>query len=227
MLKLAALAEQCSEHPLASAVVNAAKSRNLDLPDNSRADYSIHTGGVKCSFPDGTCILVGNRSHMETNHVVLGPIIDSTMWDIEIQGKTAVCVAFNSMVIGVLGIADVIKPEALSTICALKERGIDLWMVTGDNRTTALAIGDELNIPQDRVIAGSLPGDKLSKVISLQEAGKCVAMVGDGINDSPAISQVRSPLILFLSVSPVNRQTLVLPLELERTSLLMLQILLW
>jgi P-type Cu+ transporter len=204
MLRLAALAEQCSEHPLASAVVNAAKSRNLDLPDNSRADYTIHTGGVKCLFPDGTCILVGNRSHMESNHVVLGPLIDSTMWDIEIQGKTAVCVAFNSMVIGVLGIADVIKPEALSTISALKARGIDLWMVTGDNRTTALAIGDELEIPQDRVIAGSLPGDKLSKVISLQEAGKCVAMVGDGINDSPAISQVSDLSVGFLFTHTVE-----------------------
>jgi P-type Cu+ transporter len=190
MLKLAALAEQCSEHPLAYAVVTAAKQRNLTLPDSSRADFSIHSGGVQCQFPDGTSILVGNRSHMESNHVVLGPMIDSSMWDIEIQGKTAVCVAFNAMIIGVLGIADVIKPEALSTVAALKARGIDLWMVTGDNRTTASAIGDELEIPQDRIIAGALPGDKLQKVIALQEAGRCVAMVGDGINDSPAISQV-------------------------------------
>eukprot|EP00604_Paraphysomonas_vestita_P002067 CAMPEP_0174820528 /NCGR_PEP_ID=MMETSP1107-20130205/4426_1 /TAXON_ID=36770 /ORGANISM="Paraphysomonas vestita, Strain GFlagA" /LENGTH=519 /DNA_ID=CAMNT_0016036059 /DNA_START=11 /DNA_END=1567 /DNA_ORIENTATION=- len=189
MLRLAALAEQGSEHPLASAVVNAAKSRNLTLPDSSRADFSIHTGGVKCSFPDGTCILVGNRSHMEVNNIVLGPLIDSSMWDLEIQGKTAVCVAFNSMIIGVLGIADIIKPEAHSTIKSLKSMGIDLWMVTGDNRTTASAIGDELEIPQDRIIAGALPSDKVQKVIALQESGKCVAMIGDGINDSPAISQ--------------------------------------
>ena len=190
MLRLAALAEQCSEHPLASAVVNAAKSRNLVLPDSSRADFSIHTGGVKCAFPDGTCILVGNRSHMEVNKIVLGPLVDSSMWDLEIQGKTAVCVAYNSVILGVLGIADIIKPESHSTIAALKSMGIDLWMVTGDNRTTALAIGDELEISQDRIIAGALPGDKVQKVIALQEAGKCVAMIGDGINDSPAISQV-------------------------------------
>eukprot|EP00602_Paraphysomonas_sp_CaronLab_P008621 CAMPEP_0185034404 /NCGR_PEP_ID=MMETSP1103-20130426/24264_1 /TAXON_ID=36769 /ORGANISM="Paraphysomonas bandaiensis, Strain Caron Lab Isolate" /LENGTH=1244 /DNA_ID=CAMNT_0027571049 /DNA_START=102 /DNA_END=3836 /DNA_ORIENTATION=+ len=189
MLRLAALAEQNSEHPLASAIITAAKDRHIIPPDNSSAKYGMHTGGVSCTFPDGTCVLVGNRVHMETHHITLGPVIDAAMWDLEVQGKTAVCVAFNSAIIGVLGIADIIKPEACTAIAALKRMGIDIWMVTGDNRTTAEAIGDELHIPQDRIVAGALPADKVRKVLELQRAGGCVAMVGDGINDSPAISQ--------------------------------------
>jgi P-type Cu+ transporter len=193
MLRLAALAEQCSEHPLAGAVLHAAAQRNLPPIDNNRADYGMHTGGVSCTFPNGTCILVGNRSHMEEHHVVLGPIVDAAMWDLEVQGKTAVCVAFNSAIIGILGIADTLKAEAAETVAALKAMGMDVWMVTGDNRTTATAIGDELGIPIDRIVAGALPAEKVRKVVQLQEEHKrCVAMVGDGINDSPAISQVPS-----------------------------------
>ena len=190
MLRLAALAEQCSEHPLAGAVLHAAAQRNLSPIDNSRADYGMHTGGVSCTFPNGTCILVGNRDHMEEHHVVLGPIVDSAMWDLEIQGKTAVCVAFNGVIVGVLGIADTMKPEAADTVTALKSMGMDVWMVTGDNKTTAAAIGDELGISADRIVAGALPAEKARKVTELQSNGRCVAMVGDGINDSPAISQV-------------------------------------
>ncbi|CAE7678928.1 HMA5 [Symbiodinium microadriaticum] len=190
MLRLAALAEQCSEHPLAGAILHAAVKRGLTPIDNTLAEYGMHTGGVSCTFPNGTCILVGNRQHMEEHHVIFGPIVDAAMWDLEIQGKTAVCVAFNSAIVGVLGIADTIKTEAAETVAALKAMGMDVWMVTGDNKTTAAAIGDELGIPNDRIVAGALPAEKVRKVMELQEDyGRCVAMVGDGINDSPAISQ--------------------------------------
>lgn len=191
MLRLAALAEQCSEHPLAGAVLHAAADRSLSPIDNTQAEYGMHTGGVSCTFPNGTCILVGNRAHMEEHHVMLGPIVDSAMWDLEVQGKTAVCVAFNSAIVGVLGIADTIKSEAIGTVASLKAMGMDVWMVTGDNKTTASAIGEELGIPVDRIVAGALPAEKVRKVVELQQTlGRCVAMVGDGINDSPAISQV-------------------------------------
>lgn len=111
------------------------------------------------------------------------------MWDLEVQGKTAVCVALEATVLGVLGIADSVKSEAYTTIAALRSMGIDVWMVTGDNKTTAEAVADELDIPKDRVVSAAMPADKVAKVCELQGSGQAVAMVGDGINDSPALAQ--------------------------------------
>ncbi|KAJ1422638.1 HAD-like domain-containing protein [Ochromonadaceae sp. CCMP2298] len=110
------------------------------------------------------------------------------MWNLEVQGKTAVCVAVGGAVVAVLGIADTPKAEAHSTIKALLAMGLDVWMITGDNRTTAEALADELDLSKDRVLAGVLPADKARKVRELQDImGRRVAMVGDGINDSPAL----------------------------------------
>ncbi len=89
-------------------------------------------------------------------------------------------VTLNNDIIGVLGIADAIKPEAIRTIATLREMNIDVWMVTGDHKTTALAIADELDISRNRVVAGALPLDKVTKLESLLESGSYVAMVGDG-----------------------------------------------
>jgi len=111
------------------------------------------------------------------------------MWDLEVQGKTAVCVAVNQQVVGILGIADVVKGEAVSTLIALKSMNVDVWMVTGDNRTTADAVADFVGLPRDRVVAGAMPADKVAKVEELQRAGRVVGMVGDGINDSPALAR--------------------------------------
>lgn len=133
-------------------------------------------------------VLVGNRQFMETHELAVTPTVDATMWDLEVQGKTAVCVALEGRILGILGIADVCKDEAFRTLIALRSMNLDVWMVTGDNRTTAEAIAEELDIPKDRVVAGVMPADKVSKVKSLQEMGRCVAMVGDGINDSPALA---------------------------------------
>jgi P-type Cu+ transporter len=83
------------------------------------------------------------------------------MWNLEVQGKTAVCVALDGQVLGVLGIADVPKPEALLTVNALQNMSIDVWMVTGDNRTTAEAIAEEFGIPKDHVVSGAMPQDKV------------------------------------------------------------------
>ena len=110
------------------------------------------------------------------------------MWNLEVQGKTAVCVALDGAVLGVLGIADVPKPESLLTVKALQNMNIDVWMVTGDNRTTAEAIAEEFGIPKDHVVSGAMPQDKVTKVKELQKMGRAVAMVGDGVNDSPALA---------------------------------------
>jgi Cu+-exporting ATPase len=192
VLRLAAIAESGSEHPLANAVMSAAKERNIKFSSNECSNFSHHVGGVCCVLNDKLSpgkIIVGNRGHMEVNNITLGPLVDSAMWDLEVQGKTAVCVAFNDTIFGVLGIADAVKEEAVTTIAGLKSMGIDVWMVTGDNRTTAEAIADELNISNDRVIAGVLPADKVRKVEELQGLGRVVAMIGDGINDAPALAR--------------------------------------
>lgn len=118
----------------------------------------------------------------------LGPQADSSMWDIEVQGKTAVCVAVDHEILGILGIADVPKPEAYLAVTTLRGAGIDVWMVTGDNKTTAEAIADEFGIPKNRVVSNAMPQDKVAKVRELQRAGRSVAMVGDGVNDSPALA---------------------------------------
>jgi len=105
------------------------------------------------------------------------------------EGKTAVCVAIDRIPVGIIGISDTPKAEAYSCISALRSMGCDVWMVTGDNQATAEALADDLDIALDRVIAGVLPQDKASKIEELQKMGCHVAMVGDGINDSPALAQ--------------------------------------
>jgi len=111
------------------------------------------------------------------------------MKEIEEQGNTAVAVGVDGHIVGVLGIADEIKEDALETIEKMHEMGIDVYVVTGDSKRTANAVGRYLQIPQDRIFAEVLPGDKANSVKELQERGRVVAMVGDGINDSPALAQ--------------------------------------
>ena len=188
MLRLAATAEQASEHPLAKAILDAARNRGLLLENLQPSAFESTTGcGVRCVSNEGV-ILIGNRSFLEGHEVHLSSVIDSSMWSIEVQGKTAVCVALDSEVLGVLGIADVPKPESLLAVTALRSMGVDVWMVTGDNKTTAEAIADQFDIPKDRIISGAMPQDKVEKVLELQRAGRSVAMVGDGVNDSPALA---------------------------------------
>lgn len=125
---------------------------------------------------------------METNGIVLDTKTDAALWDLEFKGKTAVCVALNQLIVGVLGVADTTKPDAAPAISALRAMGVDVWMVTGDNRTTAESIALQLEIPKDRIVASAMPGDKVTKVKELQDQGFIVAVVGDGINDSPALA---------------------------------------
>eukprot|EP01032_Pedospumella_encystans_P007845 gene7845-9354_t len=190
LLVLAATAEQSSDHPLSRAILHAAKDRHLKLFALAEDATVMFVGsGVQCDTGAHGIVLVGNRALMEEQQVALSPQLDATMWDLQIQGKTAICVAVNNVIVGVLGIADTAKEEAYSTIRALHALKIDVWMVTGDNRTTAEALAEELEIPKDRILAGVLPKDKVAKVQELQTQGRYVAMVGDGINDSPALAQ--------------------------------------
>jgi P-type Cu+ transporter len=189
LLVLAATAEQRSEHPIAQAILRAAQSRGISpLPLSEDASVSFVGSGVSCESGLGR-ILIGNRSFMKAQDVIFNAAADSTMWNLEIQGKTAICIALNHEVFGVLGLADVPKDQADSAVRTLRSMGMDVWMLTGDNATTAEALAHKLDISQDRVIAGMLPQDKVQKVKDLQAAGHIVAMIGDGVNDSPALAQ--------------------------------------
>lgn len=189
ILKLAATAEQTSDHPISRALLQAAKEKHLIL-DNLTENAAInHVGsGVICTISFGT-IFVGNRLLMKDNHIIEPTNLDTTMWGLEIQGKTVICVALNTILIGLIAIADIIKPEAYNCVSALRLLGYDVWMVTGDHRTTAIALAEQLDLSSDRVIAGVLPKHKANKIEELQALGHYVVMIGDGINDSPALAQ--------------------------------------
>lgn len=195
VLQLVASAEASSEHPLASAVVNFATiSQNVKILHQPQEFTAIVGQGVK-ALVDGEDILIGSRAWMEENQIPLSNIsdseekvkvVDETLKQLEEEGKTVILFAIGRDLAGYMAIADQIKPEALVTIKALKKMGIVSWMVTGDNRRTAHAIAKQVGI--EHVFAEVLPAHKSQKVQDLKSGGHVVAMVGDGINDSPALA---------------------------------------
>ncbi|KAG5182693.1 putative copper-transporting ATPase [Tribonema minus] len=208
MLRLAAACEKCSEHPVGQTVVRAAQSLGLALPavdnfevrpagggsegmDKEGGGRHVAAGmGVACMY-QGTRVLVGNRAWMAANSVKVSKVEEKTTVALEEEGKTAMLVAMGQQLIGVLAVADQVKREAASTVAALQHMGlkaIHVWMVTGDNSRTARSLGRNLGIPAERIVAEVLPAHKARKVRELQSMGEVVAMVGDGINDSPALA---------------------------------------
>jgi Cu+-exporting ATPase len=186
LLRLAGSVERGSEHPLGEAVVRAAQGRGLTLaqPEGFAA---IAGHGVQATV-DGAEVLIGSPRLMHEQ----GIAIEQFAADIErLQGaaKTAVVVAVNGTAQGVLGIADPVKPSSAAAIAALISQGVQVVMLTGDNRRTAEAIGRQVGLAPDQVIAEVLPEMKAAEVKRVQGAGGVVAMVGDGINDAPALAQ--------------------------------------
>ncbi|MCA3748246.1 MAG: copper-translocating P-type ATPase [Rubrobacter sp.] len=184
LLRLAAAAESASEHPLGEAVVAGARERGLALP--SPEDFEAPTGlGVR-AIVEGRAVLVGSRNLMEESGVRengLGPRAEA----LSREGKTPILVAVDGRPAGLLAVADTIKEEAGEAVGMLHRMGLEVVMMTGDDRYAAEATARELGI--DRVLAGVLPQDKAAEVRRLQQEGKKVAMVGDGINDAPALAQ--------------------------------------
>ena len=184
ILALAAAAEQASEHPLGEAVVARAKERGLALPP--MREFSTVAGqGIDAMTTDGR-VLLGNRTLMDARGIdvdVLAPGVQR----LAAEGKTVIYVAFAGQVLGVIAVADVPKPEAKSVVAALKRLGVSVAMLTGDHRLTAEAIARQARL--DRVLAEVLPEDKAREIRALQAEGRRVAMVGDGINDAPALAQ--------------------------------------
>ena len=181
VLALAAAAESDSEHPLAQAIVGAARARNLDVPGTS--DFSSSPAvGVKATV-NGTVIEVGGPYLLEQHSQ--DEIAIAEQWRDE--GAIILHVLEDGQVIGALRLADEIRPESRDTVDALHAHGVQVVMITGDAQAVAETVAEELGI--DRVFAGVRPEDKAAKVAELQAEGRKVAMVGDGVNDAPALAQ--------------------------------------
>jgi Cu+-exporting ATPase len=187
VLTLAASLERLSEHPLAEAILAHARERGLDLP--AARDFAAVPGHGVEGTVDGLRVALGNRRLMAREGIDIGPF-EERIAALEAEGKTVMLVGADaSRLAGMIAVADTLKPHSAEAVARLTGMGVDVYMITGDNRVTAEAIAREAGIPADRVIAEVLPEHKAAEVVRLQEAGLTVAMVGDGINDTPALAQ--------------------------------------
>ncbi len=184
LIRLAASVEKGSEHPLGEAIVAEAGERGLVLSDPT--GFQAEVGRGVAADIDGMRLLVGNLRLMEENGIILDGFKDSVN-QFQEDGRTAVLVAVNQNIAGLIGIADTVKSGSKEAIAELHALQLPVTMITGDNPATAAAIAGQVDI--DRVIAEVLPADKANKVKELQTGGLSVAMVGDGINDAPALAQ--------------------------------------
>jgi Cu2+-exporting ATPase len=184
LLRLVAPAEKDSEHPLAEAIVAGARERGIEPGDAARFE-AVAGHGIRAEV-DGRAVLVGNRKLMDDSGVDVYKLEEKAA-ALAVAGKTPMFVAVDGEPSGLVAVADKIKPSARDTLQRLKEMGIEAVMITGDNKRTAEAVALELGI--ERVFAEVLPADKARYVQQLQAEGKHVAMVGDGINDAPALAQ--------------------------------------
>jgi len=183
LLSLVGAAESKSEHPLAEAIVKGITDRGIVLPET--ADFEAIPGyGIRANV-DGNDLLVGTRRLMDRYRINVGKILPR-MKELEAQGKTAMLISVNGKYAGLLAVADTIKQTSKAAIKRLKQMNLDVIMITGDNQQTAEAIGRQAGI--DHIIAEVLPDGKADAVKKLQQQGKKVAMVGDGINDAPALA---------------------------------------
>ena len=184
LLRLAASAERGSEHPLGAAIVERAREDGLPLADPE--DFSAIPGhGIRATVA-GHRLLIGNIRLMQQENIPLDGQ-DATAAALSDAGKTPMYVAIDGRAAGLIAVADTLKENSVAAVQQLHKLGLEVVMITGDNQRTAAAIAREVGI--DRVLAEVLPGDKAAEVKALQDEGKVVAMVGDGINDAPALAQ--------------------------------------
>jgi Cu+-exporting ATPase len=184
MLRLAASVEAGSEHPLGEAIWAEANNRSLSL--SAIEDFEAVVGqGVKATV-DGHSVMIGNLRMMEANQISMDGMLPEIS-RLQAEAKTAMIVAIDRQVNGVIGVADTVKEGSMEAIDTLHQMGMKVAMITGDNHQTAEAIGKIVGV--DRILAEVLPGEKVSEIKKLQGMGEVVAMVGDGINDAPALAQ--------------------------------------
>ena len=185
LVKLAASIEKNSNHPIAKAIVRAANDMNLELSQTSSFE-NITGKGLKAEV-EGKKVLAGNRKLLETYNIEIPQSVLEEYGNLENLSKTIIFVAVDNAVKGILSLSDKIKDNSKRTIEELHKMGIETYMLTGDNKKTALNVAGEVGI--DNVKASVLPENKLDVVKSLQKEGKTVLFVGDGINDAPALTQ--------------------------------------
>lgn len=185
LLRLVASAERASEHPLGEAIVKGANEWGIELvePQNFEA---IPGHGIVAKLEDKT-LLIGNRRLMSSRNIEISGL-ENQVDALEGEGKTAMLVAIDEKAAGVVAVADTVKETSAEAIKALQQMGIQTIMITGDNRRTAEAIARQVGIPPENVSAEVLPQDKAREVNKLKEQGQVVGMVGDGINDAPALA---------------------------------------
>lgn len=184
LLRLAASAEVGSEHPLGEAIVRDAQEKNIELTD--AVEFNAIPGhGIEVTI-DGKHLYLGNQRLMVKNDISLD-VLSETSDRLAEQGKTPMYITINHELAGIIAVADTVKENSIHAIERLHKMGIEVAMITGDNKRTADAIARQVGI--DRVLSEVLPEDKAEEVVKLQEEGKRVAMVGDGINDAPALAQ--------------------------------------
>jgi Cu+-exporting ATPase len=184
LLSVAASIETGSEHPLAEAIVSAAKTRQLET--SSASDFQAITGHGVSATVDGKKVLFGNARLMARHKIDLGNLA-ARAEELAARAQTPMFLAVDGVAAGIVAVADPIKPDSKAAIARLHAIGLKVVMITGDNRATADAVAREVGL--DEVMAEVLPGDKADKVTALQQRGEIVGMVGDGINDAPALAQ--------------------------------------
>jgi len=190
VLRLAASAERGSGHPLARAVVEGAEARGVEPTDPEEFE-NVPGRGVRATV-DGVEVLVGNRAHLRDAGIDPAPA-EAAAERLEREGKTAMLVArrgsgAHGEVVGVVAAADTVKPTAADAVRALRDRGIEVLLLTGDNERTAHAVAEQVGIDPENVRAEVLPDDKADAVEAIQSEGRRVMMVGDGVNDAPALA---------------------------------------
>lgn len=185
VLRLAAAVESGSEHPIGAAIVAAAHERGLAIPA-ANAFTAVAGHGVRAQVNGGP-VVVGRRKLVDEQHLVLPDHLAAAAVEQEERGRTAVFVGQDGQVVGVLAVADTVKDDAADVVGRLHAMGLQVAMITGDNARTAAAIAKQVGI--EKVLAEVLPQDKVAEVRRLQDQGRVVAMVGDGVNDAPALVQ--------------------------------------
>jgi copper-transporting P-type ATPase V len=185
VLRIAAGAESGSEHPIGAAIVAGARERGLQIPV-ATGFASLAGHGVRAQI-DGRPVLVGRRTLVDQHDLVVPDHLGAAAAELEEQGRTVVFVGRDDQVVGVLAVADTIKDDAADTVAQLHAMGLQVALITGDNARVAAAIAGQVGI--DRVLAEVLPQDKVTEIARLQHEGLVVAMVGDGVNDAPALVQ--------------------------------------
>lgn len=184
LLRIAAAVEAGSEHPLGEAIVRAAKHQHIEIP-HVQDFVAIPGHGIEGSI-NGDRILLGNRRLFREQGYSITPTIEELLSSLESDGKTAMLIGCNNRIVGTIAVADTLKPEAPEAVAALRREKVKVVLLTGDNQQTAEAIARQVGI--DRVIAEVLPSDKAQVVKDLQNRREVVAMVGDGVNDAPALA---------------------------------------